>query len=352
MAHGDAAFLRDFAERITVRGDDPVYVLLHAITPHPPFVTDAECEYTGGQMALTPANYLAQARCAVRSVELLLERLRELDLYDRSAIIVTSDHGSAMFPQGDSPLAAVPTPAGISLHALELDARPLLLIKPFGSRGPVRSSEAPTATVDIPATLFDLAGVPNALSVGTSILALDPERGRERIYAHHSWGAHSPNTHVSPWFDVLHLFSVDGRTGEPDAWRYQQALFEPTDDRAAQRREHRVGLTRAPDDTTVPAGSSTYWTDDYAAFFVPADTGRIAFDVRSAPGAAARRVTVRVDGEVVGRHSLSGEAWRTLEYAVAARDAANSPYCVELLVDPVRREAGGATGGVLLRGDF
>ena len=91
---------------------------------------------------------------------------------------------------------------------------------------------------------------------------------------------------------------------------------------------------------------------EYAAFFVPADTGRIAFDVRRTPGAAARSVTVRIDGEVVGVHSLAGDVWRTLEYAVAARDADNSPYCVELLVDPVRREAGGVTRGVLLRGDF
>ena len=42
---GDAAFLRDFANRIT-RGDDaPVYTFLHVITPHLPVVTDADCAY-------------------------------------------------------------------------------------------------------------------------------------------------------------------------------------------------------------------------------------------------------------------------------------------------------------------
>ncbi len=351
-AFGDAMFLQDFADRVSVGDDAPLYVFLHVFTPHTPLVTDSECTYTGRHMPLTPDNYLAQARCALRVVGLLLDRLRQLDLYDRSAIVVTSDHGTARFPRSDSPLAAIASPTGMSLHTLELNATPVLLVKPFGAEGPLRTSDAPTAITDIPATLLDLAGLPNTLGTGTSILALDPVRRRERTYAHHSWGLGlTANTWTGPWFDVLHLFTVEGRVGDPAAWRYREALFGPAEDREAQRRTHRVGLTEQHPEPAA-AEPSLYRMGEYAAFFVPPDTGRIAFDVRRAPGAAARSVTVRVDGEVVGRHSLSGEVWRTLEYRVAARDADNSPYCVELLVDPVRREAGGVTRGVLLRGDF
>ena len=353
-AFGDAMFLQEFAERATVGDDAPLYVFLHVFTPHTPLVTDAECTYTGRHMPLTLDNYLAQARCALRAVGLLLDRLRQLDLYDRSAIVVTSDHGTARFPQSDSTLAAIASPAGTSLHALELNATPLLLVKPFGAGGPLRTSDAPTAIADLPATLLDLAGLPNALGTGTSVLALDPARRRERTYAHHSWSLRlTANTWASPWFDVLHLFTIEGRVGDPAAWRYREALFGPARDRDAQRRTHRVGLTTEEQHPeAAPAEPSLYRMGEYAAFFVPADTGRIAFDVRRAPGGAARSVTVRVDGEVVDRHSLSGEVWRTLEYTVAARDADNSPYCVELLVDPVRREAGVVTRDVLLRGDF
>ncbi len=347
-AFGDAMFVQDFADRASVGGEAPLYVFLHVFTPHTPLVTDAECAYTGRHMPLNLDNYLAQARCALRVVGLLLDRLRQLDLYDRSAIVVTSDHGTAHFPQSDSPLAAVASPTGTSLHTLELNATPLLLVKPFGAEGPLRASDAPSAVVDLPATLLDLAGFPNTIGTGTSVLALDPARPRERTYAHHSWALGlTANTWAGSWFDVLHLFTVDGRVGDPAAWRYREALFGPATDRDAQRRTHRVGLTEEQQ-----AEPGLYRMGEYAAFFVPADTGRIAFDVRRAPGAGAGSVTVRVDGEVVGRHSLSGGAWRTLEYAVAARDAANSPYCVELLVDPVGRETGGVTGGVLLRGDF
>ncbi|MCY3843855.1 MAG: sulfatase-like hydrolase/transferase [Acidobacteria bacterium] len=307
-AFGDAMFLQDFAERVSVGDEAPLYVFLHVFTPHTPLVTDAECTYTGRHMPLNLDNYLAQARCALRAVGLLLERLRQLDLYDRSAIVVTSDHGTARFPRSDSPLAAVASPAGTSLHTLELNATPLLLVKPFGADGPLRTSDAPSAVVDLPATLLDLAGLPNTLGTGTPVLALDPARGRERTYAHHSWGLGlTANTWGGSWFDVLHLFTVEGRVADPAAWRYRQALFGPARDREAQRRTHRVGLTE--EQHPEPG---IYRMGEYAAFFVPADTGRIAFDVRRAPGAAARSVTVRVDGEVVGRHSLSGEAWRTL----------------------------------------
>ena len=196
---------------------------------------------------------------------------------------------------------------------------PLLLIKPFGAQGPLQTSDAPTAITDLPATLLDLAGLPNTLETGTSALALDPARPRERTYAHYSWGGR--NTHTSRWFDVLHLFSVDGRVTDPAAWRYRRAIFEPADDRAAQRGAHRIGLWADEDAAEPAAGRRTYVSDEYAAFFVPADTGRVTFDVRKAPALATQTVTVPVDGRVVDRRSLTDDAWHTLDYAVEARDA-------------------------------
>ena len=347
---GDAVFLQEFASRITAAGDAPVYSFLHLITPHPPIATDAECVYPGRRLRLTRAGYLAQAQCALRAVRTLLDRLRDLGLYDRSAIIVTSDHGLALFPAADHPLRGIGSPAGRTLRIIESDATPLLLIKPFGAQGPLETSDAPTAITDLPATLLDLAGLPNTLETGTSALALDPARPRERTYAHYSWGGR--NTHTSRWYDVLHRFSVNGRVTDPAAWRYQRAVFEPADDRAAQRGAHRIGLW-ADDDAAEPAaGRRTYVTGEYAAFFVPADTGRVTFDVRKAPALAAQTVTVRVDGRVVDRRSLTDDVWRTLDYVVEARDADNSPLCVELLVGPAWRDADDNPRGVLLRGDL
>ena len=347
-AAGDIRFLREFAGRVTPAGDAPVYALLHVIAPHPPIVVDADCRYLGEHLPVTADNFDAQARCALNGVQALLDRLRDLDLYDRTAVVVTSDHGLAALASDDHPLQGIRSPAG-PLDRIATDATPLLAVKPFGARGPLRTSEAPTAITDLPATLLDLAELQNTLRRGTSVFALDPAAPRERTYAHHEWGRR--NDWASPYFDVLHVFSVDGRVTDPEAWRYRQALFQPFADREAQRRAHRVGLHAVEDGTADQTGRRVYRTGDYAVFYAAPDTRRITFDVRNESAARPpRTVTVRIDGDVAGEHRLADEAWRTLAYPVAARGADDHPFCVELLVGPVRAAGDGPGGGVLLRG--
>ena len=219
----DTVFLREFAERITTSHNTPVYTFVHVIIPHVPLVTDADCAYVGHANPLTNRNYQAQARCALRVVEFLFARLRELDLYDRSAIVVTSDHGEGNFPRSDSRFSGR-AQIGVPLRFIEAVATPVLLVKPYGARGPVRTSDAPTALTDIPATLLDLAGLPNALGAGTSVLALDPAGRPERTYAFHA-------ARQSEWVDALHLFSVNGRVTDPGAWRYQRSIYDPPEQR-------------------------------------------------------------------------------------------------------------------------
>ena len=80
---GDAVFLREFGNRITRGNDAPVYMLLHVITPHLPVVTNADCAYAPKPKPF-PEDFTNQARCALSAVRTLLQRLRDLDLYDRS----------------------------------------------------------------------------------------------------------------------------------------------------------------------------------------------------------------------------------------------------------------------------
>ena len=348
-AVGDLRFLREFADRINPGDDAPVYALLHAITPHYPIVVDADCRYLRKRLPVSADSFDAQARCALSSVQALLDRLRSLDLYDRTAVVVTSDHGLAALTPGDHPLRGVRSPAG-ALDGIATDATPLLAIKPFGARGPLRTSDAPTAMTDLPATLLDLAELPNTLRRGTSVLALDPAAPRERTYAHYEWGMR--NGWASPYFDVLHVFSVNGHVTDPEAWLYREALFQPYFDREGQRRTHRVGLHAVEDGTAGRNGRPVYRIDDYAVFYAAPDTPRITFDVRNASTARSpRTVTVRIDGDVVWEYRLADETWQTLAYPVAARGADGNPFCVELLVSP-DGGAGEDSGGVLIRGDL
>ena len=348
-ALGDTAFLMELADRMEARGESPVYSFLHVITPHPPIVMTADCAYAG-RLNLSGAGYMDQVRCALTAVQALLDRLHALVLYDRSAIVITSDHGTALAPPPDSPARRERSPSGESLRRMMADATPLLLIKPFGARGPLRISDAPTAITDLPATLLDLAGFPGTLGSGTSALELEPGSPRERTYANHSWGGR--NNSRSRYFDVLHLFSVNGQVTSADAWRYRRAVFEPTDDPESQYRAHRIGMSAAQVDTAAPTGREVYRTGDYAAFFVKPGTDRIAFAVRRVKDSPERTVTVRVDGQVVDRFPLSDDGWRSVEHPVEARDVEDGPFCVELLVSAAGHDTGTEARGVLLRGNF
>ena len=141
---------------------------------------------------------------------------------------------------------------------------------------------------------------------------MDPTAFRQRTYAHHK-----PEALPNPVYDVLYVFSVNGRVNYPDAWSYHRTVFGPTDDRAAQRREHQIGLSTDPDDKADEAGARTYRTDGYAVFYAAAEDSRVTFDVRRMPAMATiQTVTVRVDGDVVDQHLLADDAWHTLSYPV------------------------------------
>ena len=223
----DAAFLFEFARRVTLGSDDPVYTFMHLLTSHPPIVTNADCTYLGGRQRLTVERYTAQAECALTGVRALLDRLRALGVYDSTVIVVTSDHGLSLSGLDDDPFRGLSSPAG-ALDRIVSHATPLLAIKPAGSTGPLRTSYAPTAITDIPATMFDLVGLPNVLGRGESAFALEAATPRTRRYAHHPWR----NADWSrPYFDVLHVFSVTERVTTPDSWHYQEAIFNPTTER-------------------------------------------------------------------------------------------------------------------------
>ena len=345
---GDAAFLREYANRVTQGDDVPVYTLLHVILPHLPVVTDADCAYVP-KPAPIPEDFANQARCALSAVRTLLQRLRDLDLYDRSAIIVTSDHGvdlAYIEPEDEHPLRGMRSPAGVTYPTIESRATPLLLVKPFAAQGPLQTSYAPTAITDVPATLLDLAGLPDALGRGASVLRIDPAGPRQRTYAHDA------NARPSRFFDVLYVFSVNGRVNDPDAWSYHRTVFGPTDDRAAQRRERQIGLSEDPDDAAAEPGTRSYRTDGYAVFYAATENSRVTFDVRRMPAmATTQTVTVRIDGDIVDQHVLADDAWHTLSYPVEARSE-DSPFCIELLTSPVWYDATGESWGLMLRGDI
>jgi hypothetical protein len=136
-----AAFLEHFADELIVARDRPVYKLLHVGLPHRPVVLDAECRFIG-VVEVSRETYAGQARCALERVGALLDRLRALGAYDRSLIIVSSDHGTGLEPPGLNGHSPALTRQRVSMMAGT--AKALMLVKPPGREGALSVSEAPT----------------------------------------------------------------------------------------------------------------------------------------------------------------------------------------------------------------
>src|SRR5688572_4006289 len=213
------AFLADYTERMHVGHDRPNYKYLHVGIPHWPVSVNADCEYIGAQPARR-SNYTGQARCGIRQVGAILDKLRQQGLYDSSLIVVSSDHGVALQAGGFTGDRDV---FGGPLSALSGSALALLMVKRPRATGPVRISEAPSAISDIPATIVDTLGLKNPFP-GTSALKLDEHAPRPRQFAVYPSRSSEWQADFFPYMDI---FTVDGRVIDGRAWKTEEPIYAP-----------------------------------------------------------------------------------------------------------------------------
>ncbi|WP_028035876.1 sulfatase-like hydrolase/transferase [Chelativorans sp. J32] len=151
------------------------YLLLQAILPHGPYIFDESCSLGQDKLKL-PAAYGRQSKCAVRLVAAFIEQLKDLGRYDKSIIIIQSDHGSgwAGFLGGGGDKARYAegiTAFGGTKRAFEARTMATLIIKPAEERAPFKVSEARSQLIDVYPTAADLIGDrPNGDLAGTSLL--------------------------------------------------------------------------------------------------------------------------------------------------------------------------------------
>ncbi len=108
----------------------------------------------------------------------LLRQLRELDLMDNTAILVTSDHGEELLEHG-----GVDHGHG---KVFNENVRVPMILKPPGSRLTQAVISRPVSGVDVTPTLLELAGCPPVSgSVGRSLLAAPPSSDRRRLILVH-----------------------------------------------------------------------------------------------------------------------------------------------------------------------
>ncbi len=292
-----SAVLLELSQRLITTVDEPVYKFIHVGIPHRPVTLTAECEYVEG-MSRAREYYKGQTRCAVRRVVALLDRLRELGVYDSSLIVITSDHGI-----GYAPLNFVndrQTPAG-ALSIVAGKSKALLIVKAPGSRGPVRVSNAPTTISDVAATVLDAAGAPRSLP-GEPALKLAESAQRVRGFGMYDW---EDDGWKQPYFDALDVLELRGPAVDGNSWTLVDSLYPPdAGDTNRTRGVHAVQRSRS--------GFVYRWSSPHGFFHAPPQARRFEIAIRSiAP--KPQTVTFVAAGRVLNTITLSDQAWVTVQ---------------------------------------
>lgn len=148
--------LRRAAKWLGERGAGPFFFFFHLYEPHVPY--EPPEPYRGFAHP-----YDGEIAAADAVVGELLDYLRARGLYDRSIVIVTSDHGEGLGDHGEDQHSIL-----LYVEAVRV---PLLLKLP-GSRLGGRNVDAPTHLIDIFPTVLDLVGLEPLSGRGVSLRRL------------------------------------------------------------------------------------------------------------------------------------------------------------------------------------
>jgi hypothetical protein len=298
-----AATLEEISRRLTPAVDGPLYKFMHVGIPHLPVVLNAHCDFIGVDRASDRRKYEGQARCAVRKIAALLDRLKEVGVYDSSLIVISSDHGIGHTSPRFTHDRQVPFGA---LSRLAGKALALLIVKPPGSRGPVRISQAPTTIGDIPATIMDILGVAHNLP-GEPALKLAENASRTRTFAMYDWEGWT-----TPFFDALDVMEIDGRVLDGNSWTLKDSFYPPEGEGKEDARAR--GLYERQRNSR---GIVYSWGRPYVFLHAPPTARAFEVTVRSIAD-KVQTLTMAVDNRVIDQRTLNDHQWVTLKQSLPA----------------------------------
>ncbi len=169
---------------------EPTYNFVHLQVPHPPNIHDSDCKIVGESASVTKAHYMSwtsgyqkQMSCANKLAKRFIDKLKELNIFDSSLIIIQSDHGSGLgylnfitgyyHPQADNTLDFQ--------EEIEERSRILLWIKPPDHKDLMIDNNL-AQIIDIPLTVLQLVDLPAKQMEGMNLLQDNMKNKRNKRF--------------------------------------------------------------------------------------------------------------------------------------------------------------------------
>jgi hypothetical protein len=220
----DATFInRMIPASGTMKGVD-AFKFYHLNGVHLQLVLNEALEY--GFMEPSREGIQRQGTGILKIASMMLDRLKQLKVYDNSLIFIVGDHGSGL-----SVASINPTPEGETLNArgvykgffenFKSAAIPLILVKKVNSRGALKTSDAPVSLSDIPETVAGELGLDTHFP-GESMFSVQENQSRQRIYR----AFYGPQEDVQ-YFAPLWEYAVNGFSWDDTSWRETGNVWYP-----------------------------------------------------------------------------------------------------------------------------
>lgn len=182
----DLVFVSDLIKNAQASRNQPVYKYLHILSPHRPLVTLPDCTFAGGSLKASEQNILIQSKCSLDAVIELFEKLKQLGIYDKTLIVLHSDHGSKVDAQRYDRDAINKNLEKPLLYKTISRASPLLAIKPIQAKNPLRTSSTLVSIADIPDTISSLMNWNHSYG-SQSVFDLPEGNQRDRYFYFYDW---------------------------------------------------------------------------------------------------------------------------------------------------------------------
>ena len=193
----------------------------HLGLPHWPLIINEQLEYE--KMEVNRQNYKRQAKAALKLNEMFIKKLKEISAFDQSLIFILGDHGAG---GQDQVFKAhhdfvVPEDSQVITNSHQINALPLLLVKPAGAQNELRTSDAPVSLSDIPTTIFSQLGI-QVDNNGKDIFALKESESRIRRFI--DYGKYDSK---NDYYPGLMEFAVTGPGWIKQSWKHTGRVFRP-----------------------------------------------------------------------------------------------------------------------------
>ncbi len=319
--HPAVEFARELIARLHVVDSVPRFKLIHMMLPHAPLVLDADCRSIGHQKPSYEAATI-QASCAASLTRQLLQKLRDIEIYDDSLIVICSDHGRKAPPK------SFRQHTGTLKRNIAGAALALLAIKPPRASGALRISKAPTSSLDIPKTIADLLGLDLDFP-GRAAFSLSENESRQRTFNDYHWEHRLWEQQFLP---ALEAYVIDGDPLDELSWSYRGTLLPPSSSLLRSKIDFGTGQALAHLGSMGWSSSETYHDRDViwavgpeAAVNVSLPEGSsllLRVTLNNPRFNRGQTISVKVDDEAIGRWIIKhNRRWLELELNLPSRDS-------------------------------